>query len=127
MGYSFPGTVGTFTSSKRGAQEQVWLYRRDARTGTGLLVTLFLHLRLLTISWRCADAPDFYESSFWKDSKPCERIGRMGRSSDGLQRFPDGGFQRAASFLPFASHSGGRNFTLQPWKGGRICAHHRLL
>ena len=55
------------------------------------------------------DAPDFYESSFWKDSDPVSGLGGWGDPNDDF-RVPDGGFHKMPLSYP-TPHTVRRNFT----------------
>jgi hypothetical protein len=67
--------------------------------GIGLLV---IHLSLAQVYDPDGqiDAPDFYESSFWKDSDPNCGLGGWGDPNADYQ-VPDGGFH-TLPLLPFA-------------------------
>ena len=56
------------------------------------------------------DAPDFYESSFWKDSDPVSGLGGWGDPNADF-RVPDGGFHKIPLSYP-VPHTVRRNFTL---------------
>ncbi|KAF8470980.1 Di-copper centre-containing protein [Russula ochroleuca] len=56
------------------------------------------------------DAPDFYESSFWKDSDPVSGLGGWGDPNADF-RVPDGGFHKLPLSYP-TPHTVRRNFTL---------------
>jgi len=56
------------------------------------------------------DAPNFYESSFWKDSDPKSGLGGWGDSTVDY-RVPDGGFHTLPLSYP-SPHTVRRNFTL---------------
>ncbi|KAF8495782.1 Di-copper centre-containing protein [Russula emetica] len=56
------------------------------------------------------DAPDFYESSFWKDSDPKSGLGGWGDPNADYQ-VPDGGFHTLPLSYP-SPHTVRRNFTL---------------
>jgi hypothetical protein len=56
------------------------------------------------------DAPDFYESSFWKDSDPKSGLGGWG-DPNADYRVPDGGFHALPLSYP-SPHTVRRNFTL---------------
>ncbi|KAH9954003.1 Di-copper centre-containing protein [Russula dissimulans] len=60
------------------------------------------------------DAPDFYESSFWKDSDPVSGLGGWGDPAADYS-VPDGGFSDLHLSYP-SPHILRRNFTLQPWE-----------
>ncbi len=59
------------------------------------------------------DAPDFYESSFWKDSDPESGLGGWGDPNADYS-VPDGGFRNLHVSYP-SPHIIRRNFTLQPF------------
>ncbi|KAI0291784.1 Di-copper centre-containing protein [Multifurca ochricompacta] len=59
------------------------------------------------------DAPDFFESSFWKDSNPLSGLGGWGVPSKDFS-VPDGGFKALHLSYP-SPHTLRRNFTLRPW------------
>ena len=87
-------------------------------TGTGQLVLklFFSLLRIFTISdWphTTVDAPDFFESSFWKDSDPVSGLGGWGDPNADFS-VPDGGFDEFHLSYP-SSHILRRNFTLYPF------------
>ncbi|KAF8257960.1 Di-copper centre-containing protein [Lactarius quietus] len=56
------------------------------------------------------DAPDFFESSFWKDSNPDSGLGGWGDPNNDY-RVPDGGFSQLQLSYPVL-HNVRRNFTL---------------
>jgi tyrosinase len=56
------------------------------------------------------DAPDFYESSFWKDSDPVSGLGGWGDPNADFS-VPDGGFRNFHISYP-SPHIVRRNFTL---------------
>jgi tyrosinase len=60
------------------------------------------------------DAPDFFESSFWKDSDPVSGLGGWGDPNADFS-VPDGGFRTFHLSYP-SPHILRRNFTLLPWK-----------
>jgi tyrosinase len=62
---------------------------------------------------RFADAPDFYESSFWDDSDPQSGLGGWG-DPDADFSVPDGGFSSLHLSYP-SPHTLRRNFTLRPF------------
>jgi tyrosinase len=64
------------------------------------------------------DAPDFYESSFWKDSDPKSGLGGWGNPNADYQ-VPDGAFHALPLAYP-VPHNIRRNFTLVsiPFPGG---------
>jgi tyrosinase len=59
------------------------------------------------------DAPNFYESSFWKDSDPLSGIGGWGDPKNDFG-VVDGGFSNLSASYP-SPHHVRRNFTLRPW------------
>lgn len=61
------------------------------------------------------DAPDFYESSFWKDSDPVSGLGGWGDPNADFE-VPDGGFHTLPLSYP-SPHTVRRNFTLHPYLG----------
>ncbi len=63
---------------------------------------------------RYLDAPDFYESSFWKDSDPMSGLGGWGNPNDDYS-VHDGGFRNFKIAYPVPHHVR-RNFTLLAWK-----------
>jgi tyrosinase len=70
---------------------------------------------VLTYSKRSlfADAPDFYESSFWKDSNPRSGLGGWGDPNADYS-VTDGGFSKLQLSYPIP-HTLSRNFTLRPF------------
>ena len=58
-----------------------------------------------------ADAPDFFESSFWKDSHPKSGLGGWGDPNKDYS-VPDGGFRKLRLSYP-SPHIVRRNFTLR--------------
>ena len=56
------------------------------------------------------DAPNFYESSFWKDSDPVSGLGGWGDPNADFS-VPDGGFNKLHLSYP-TPHTVHRNFTL---------------
>jgi tyrosinase len=59
------------------------------------------------------DAPDFYESSFWKDSNPQSGLGGWGYPKTNYS-ITDGGFSKLQLSYP-TPHILSRNFTLRPF------------
>jgi len=108
---SFLGTAGTYTSSNSHSRTSVAIpvYRR---IGTGLSV-MHSHLRCLQTTHIHVDAPDFYESSFWKDSNPISGLGGWGDPNADFS-VPDGGFSGFHLTYP-SPHIVRRNFTLRPF------------
>lgn len=80
--------------------------------GTGPLV---IHFRSAAVSTSHApvDSPDFYESSFWKDSDPKSGLGSWGDPNADYS-VPDGGFSGLHISYP-SPHTLRRNFTLRPY------------
>jgi hypothetical protein len=80
--------------------------------GTGLSVTIFLPPFFVYYSdgssW--IDAPDFYESSFWKESDPESGLGGWGDPNADFA-VPDGGFHTLRLSYP-SPHTVRRNFSL---------------
>jgi tyrosinase len=60
------------------------------------------------------DAPDFFESSFWKDSDPSCGLGGWGDPNNDY-RVPDGALSNMTLAYP-SPHTVRRNFTLQPFQ-----------
>ena len=79
------------------------------RIGTGQLV-FDVSLPRIRISDSHVDAPEFYESSFWKDSDPNSGLGGWG-NPDADFSVPDGGFSGFHLSYP-SPHTLRRNFTL---------------
>jgi tyrosinase len=67
----------------------------------------------ISISDGCIDAPDFFESSFWKDSNALSGLGGWGNPSADFS-VPDGGFDEFHLSYP-SSHILRRDFTLYPF------------
>jgi tyrosinase len=82
------------------------------RTGTGQLV-FNVSLPRIRISDGHVDAPDFYESSFWKDKNPKSGLGGWG-NPEADYSVQDGGFNKLHLAYP-SPHDLRRNFTLQPF------------
>ncbi|KAI0271789.1 Di-copper centre-containing protein [Russula aff. rugulosa BPL654] len=61
------------------------------------------------------DAPDFFESSFWKDSDPMSGLGGWGDPNDDYT-VHDGGFRNLPLAYPVFHHVR-RNFSLLAWEG----------
>ena len=80
--------------------------------GTGQLV-LYSFLLRISISDGRTDAPDFFESSFWKDSDPLSGLGGWGNPNADFS-VSDGGFDELHISYP-SSHILRRNFTLHPF------------
>jgi len=77
---------------------------------------LVIHLSLLRVGGSDGgiDAPDFYESPFWKDSDPKSGLGGWGDPSDDYS-VHDGGFRNFKISYPVPHHVR-CNFTLLAWK-----------
>jgi tyrosinase len=71
-----------------------------------------IHLSLprLHDSDGCIDAPNFFESPFWKDSDPVSGLGGWGDPNEDFT-VPDGGFHTIPRSYP-SPHTIRRNFTL---------------
>jgi hypothetical protein len=113
-GISFPGTAGSYESLKRPSRISAGI-PACLRIGIGLSV-IRLPLSHVCDSDRCIDAPDFYESSFWKDSDPVSGLGGWGDPNADFE-VPDGGFHAMPLSYP-SPHTLRRNFTLQPYIDG---------
>ena len=85
------------------------LYWRVAILGLDYRLIHFSLPRLKLFNGRI-DAPDFFESSFWKDSDPKSGLGGWG-DPNADYRVPDGGFHILPLSYP-APHTVRRNFTL---------------
>jgi tyrosinase len=81
--------------------------------GIGPLVVYFSLPRIYD-SNPDVDAPDFYESSFWKDSDPKSGLGGWGDPNADYQ-VPDGGLRDLQLSYP-SPHHVRRNFTLLSFK-----------
>ena len=81
--------------------------------GIGLSVTTHRSLSCVYDSDSWIDAPDFYESSFWKDSDPASGLGGWG-DPDADFEVTDGGFHTLPLSYP-SPHTVRRNFTLYPF------------
>src|SRR6266852_2913627 len=87
---------------------------RHIGTGQSVLHSfLSFAFQLLTLAGRILDAPDFFESSFWKDSSPLSGLGGWGDPNADFG-VPDGGFDELHLSYP-SSHILRRNFTLYPF------------
>jgi tyrosinase len=64
------------------------------------------------------DAPDFYESPFWKDSNPESGLGGWGDPNADFS-VPDGGFNKFHLSYP-SQHILRRNFTLRPYDSAHL-------
>ena len=116
-GNSFPGTAGTYTSSKSHSRGSVIIsvYRH---IGTGLSVIHVHHFCHLLSFSSLVDAPNFHESSFWKDSDPVSGLGGWG-DLDADFSIVDGGFRGLHLSYP-SPHIVRRNFTLLPFDDRRL-------
>ena len=83
--------------------------RAHRHIGIGPLVVYF-SLPCIYDSDADVDAPDFNESSFWKDSDPKSGLGGWGDPNADYQ-VPDGGFRNLQLSYP-SPHRVRRNFTL---------------
>jgi hypothetical protein len=110
-GYSFPGIAGTYISSKNHSRKSANI-PACRHIGIGLSVIRSSFLRVYDSDDR-ADAPDFFESSFWKDSDPMSGLGGWGDPNDDYT-VHDGGFHNLQLAYPVPHHVR-RNFTLRPW------------
>jgi hypothetical protein len=111
-GYFFPGIAGTYISSKNHSRKSANI-PACRHIGIGLSV---IHSSLLRVydsdGW--IDAPDFFESSFWKDSDPMSGLGGWGDPNDDYS-VHDGGFRDLPLAYP-VPHYVRRNFTLLAWE-----------
>jgi hypothetical protein len=110
---SFPGTAGTYTSSKSHSRISADI-RAYRHIGTGLSV-IRDSLFCVYDSDDWIDAPDFYGSSFWKDSDPMSGLGGWG-DPNADYTVPDGGFHKLLLSYP-SPHTVRRNFSLFPYNG----------
>lgn len=115
-GYSFPGTAGLYTFSKRYSRISADI-RALLHIGIGLSVIRILLAHVYDPDGQI-DAPDFYESSFWKDSDPKSGLGGWGDPNADYS-VPDGSFHTLPLSYPLP-HTIRRNFTLvaPPFPGG---------
>lgn len=113
-GYSFPGIAGTYISSKNHSRKSANIpaYRH---IGIGLSVIHSSSLLRVYDSNGRIDAPDFFESSFWKDSDPMSGLGGWGDPNDDYT-VHDGGFRNLPLAYPVFHHVR-RNFSLLAWEG----------
>jgi tyrosinase len=74
------------------------------------LVSILLSLSRAYNSNGWIDAPDFYESSFWKDPDPVSGLGGWGHPNADFE-VPDGGFHNLHLSYP-SYHTVRRNFSL---------------
>jgi tyrosinase len=86
--------------------------RGQRHTGIGPLVIHFCLCRIQS-SHLHVDAPNFYESSFWKDSNPVSGLGGWGNQTADYSVL-DGGFSRLHLSYP-VPHIVRRNYTLLPF------------
>ena len=91
------------------AQEPMRIYWRVTVLELDNWSLMFLFLALKSLMG-CIDAPDFYESSFWKDSDPKSGLGGWGDPNADFS-VPDGGFNEFHLSYP-SPHTLRRNFTL---------------
>src|SRR6266404_906380 len=110
-GYSSLGTAITFMYSKRLSRANADT-RERRHIGIGELVNFF-HLLERPKNSRFTDAPNFFESSFWKDSDPHSGLGGWGDPNADFS-VRDGGFRDLRLSYP-SPHNVRRNFTLQPF------------
>jgi len=115
-GNSFPGTAGLYTSSKRYSRISADI-RARRHIGIGLSVIRIFLAQVYDPDGQI-DAPDFYNSSFWKDSDPKCGLGGWGDPNADYS-VPDGGFHTLPLSYPLP-HTIRRNFTLVsvPFPGG---------
>ena len=90
-------------------QEQVRIYWRVTVLELDNWSSI-ISLPRVQISDRHVDAPEFYESSFWKDSDPKSGLGGWGNPNADFS-VPDGGFHNFPLSYP-SPHTLRRNFTL---------------
>lgn len=111
LGYSYPGIAGICMPSKNHSRKSANMpaYRH---IGIGLSVIYPLPLSHHGSDGRI-DAPEFFESSFWKDSDPVSGLGGWGDPNADFS-LPDGGFRTFQLSYP-SSHILRRNFTLRPF------------
>jgi hypothetical protein len=115
-GNSFPGTAGLCTSSKSYSRISADI-RAHRHIGIGLSVIRIFLAQVYDPDGQI-DAPDFYESPFWKDSDPQSGLGGWGDPNVDYS-VPDGGFHTLPLSYPLP-HTIFRNFTLisPPFLGG---------
>jgi hypothetical protein len=115
-GYSFPGTAGLYMSSKSYSRRSADI-RARRHIGIGLSVIRIFLAQVYDPDDQI-DAPNFYESSFWKDSDPKSGLGGWGDPNADYQ-VPDGGFHTLPLAYPLP-HTVRRNFSLlaPPFPGG---------
>jgi hypothetical protein len=107
-GNFFPGTAGMYTSSKSHSRKSADIRARH-HIGIGLSV---IHIFLAQVydSDGQIDAPDFYNSPFWKDSDPESGLGGWGDPNADYS-VPDGAFHTLPLSYPLP-HVLRRNFSL---------------
>jgi hypothetical protein len=108
---SFPGTAGSYTSSKSHLRISADILACH-HIGIGLLV-IHGFLSRVYDSNDGIDAPNYYESSFWKESDPVSGLGGWGDPNADFT-VPDGGFSNFQISYP-SPHTVRRNFTLFPY------------
>ena len=110
--YSSHGIAGTYISSRNHSRKSVNI-PACRHIGIGLSVINSSLLRGYdSDGW--IDAPDFFESSFWKDSDHISGLGGWGDPNDDYT-VNDGGFRKFRLAYP-VPHGVRRNFTLHPWE-----------
>ena len=110
-GYSFHGIAGIYISSRNHSRRSANIPAYP-HIGIGLSV-INSSLRIYDSDGRI-DAPDFFESSFWKDSDPMNGLGGWGDPNDDYT-VHDGGFRNLQLAYP-VPHYIRRNFTLLAWE-----------
>jgi hypothetical protein len=108
LGYSFPGTVGLYTSSKNYSRASVDI-RARRHIGIGLSV-MRISLSQVYDPDDQIDAPNFYDSPFWNDSDPKSGLGGWGDPNADYS-VPDGAFHTLPLSYP-VPHIVRRNFSL---------------
>jgi hypothetical protein len=112
-GNSFPGIAGTYISSKNHSRKSANI-PACRHIGIGLSVIHPSLFRVYDFDGGI-DAPDFFESSFWKDSDLMSGLGGWGDPKDDYT-VHDGGFRNLTLAYPVPHHIR-RNFTLLAWDG----------
>src|SRR6266849_5731145 len=107
-GNSFPGTAGLYTSSKSHSRISADI-RACRHIGIGQSVIRIFLARVYDTDGQI-DAPNFYESSFWKDSDPKSGLGGWGDPNADYS-VPDGAFHTLPLSYPLP-HIIRRNFSL---------------
>ena len=109
-GNSFPGTAGTYISLKNRSRKSANMPAcRHIGIGPSVIQS---SLRVNNFNGQI-DAPDFFESSFWKDSDPKSGLGGWGDPNDDYT-VHDGAFSNLTLAYPVPHHIR-RNFTLLAW------------